>query len=427
MSVKKLNTEDLALLRRLAEVTAKARFQPLKSFDGLSPEASQEALYELCVYQIELEMQIEELHRTQEKLDIARNSYFELYESAPVGYCTLDERGLITQVNRTASTMLGRPQVTFINQPFTQFIDREDQDAYYLFKKNTLSDSLEKTCELRMRRGDDSVTLVLLSVTVTPCETGTRIDRITMTDISKLKQTERQLLHSTKFATLGVLSARLVQDINQPLGIISASTENLAQLAHDPQGLEVRAKVLRNAVGKIEKVVSRLSKFSNEPASRERIRYSLSKIRTQISLSDLVKTAAGLTEIKARQDRVFVTCSFENDVFIEGDEFEIEQVVTALLTNAIDAAKAEEEKWVKVEVLTVDQTVLLRVTDSGPAISDNVKAQLFRPLFATRAENEGLGINLSIAKVTLEEHGATVSVLSGAPNTCFEVIFPKMK
>jgi signal transduction histidine kinase len=424
--IKRLKAEDIARLRRAAEDTAKARFQPPNSLDGLSPEASKEALYELCVYQTELEMQVEELRLTQDKLDAAMASYKELYELAPVGYCTLDERGLISQANRTASILLARPQSFFINQPITRFIKPADQDIYYLFEKDVLLGQQQQACELRMLKGDNTHTLVLLSVTVTPHEAGRRINHITMTDISKLKHTEQMLVHSAKYAVLGVMSARLVHEINQPLEIISSITENLAQLSYEPKKLEGRARVLQKAVGKIEKIVNRLNQFLKEPASQTRSRYSMANVIKKISLSSLVRSTAALMEIKAQQNKVFVTYSFTEGAIIECDQFEIEQVVTTLIANGIDAAKDQQEKWVKVEVFSVDGSVVLHVTDSGAAISDSVKTKLFQPFFSTKSDKEGLGISLSIARTILEEHKATISVLSGTHNTCFEVIFPSV-
>src|SRR5579863_8611523 len=120
-------------LRERAEAVADEKAGEMETLEVLTPEIARRALHELRVHQIELEMQNEELRRTQEELEASRARYFDLYDLAPVGYFTLSEQGLILEANLTAAKLLGVPRGTLVKQPLSRFVLREDQDTYYLY------------------------------------------------------------------------------------------------------------------------------------------------------------------------------------------------------------------------------------------------------------------------------------------------------
>lgn len=99
--------------------------------DALSPQEVERLVHELRVHQIELEMQNDELRRAQGGLEAAEGRYRDLYEQAPVGYCTLDPEGLIQQANLTAATLLGLPRGELLNQPLARFLEVDDLPFYY--------------------------------------------------------------------------------------------------------------------------------------------------------------------------------------------------------------------------------------------------------------------------------------------------------
>src|SRR4051812_3269290 len=114
---------DAATLRQQAEAAARQRAaQSPESLAALSPEEIRRTVHELRVHQTELKMQNEELRRAQVELGAARERYFDLYDLAPVGYCTLNEQGLILEANLTAATLLGVPRGALARQPISRFI-----------------------------------------------------------------------------------------------------------------------------------------------------------------------------------------------------------------------------------------------------------------------------------------------------------------
>ncbi len=92
-------------------------------------------VHELQVHQIELEMINENLCHTQAELEKSRACYYDLYELAPVGYLTVNDRSSILNANLTATKLLGIPRNALLNMPLTQFILAADQDQYH-FRRN---------------------------------------------------------------------------------------------------------------------------------------------------------------------------------------------------------------------------------------------------------------------------------------------------
>ena len=103
-----------ALIRELKKVQdAHHRF--VTDLDAVDPRR---AMYELEIHQIELEMQNRELRESQQRLEDAQARYSDLYNFAPVGYCTLDPEGYIQEINLTASAMLETPRELLIGKSF---------------------------------------------------------------------------------------------------------------------------------------------------------------------------------------------------------------------------------------------------------------------------------------------------------------------
>lgn len=117
-------------LRRRAEDAYRGSTSDLSGqLSAMSPEVLHHALHELGVHQVELEMQNEELRRTQDERDASQAGYFDFYDMAPVGYCTISGSGLIEQVNLTAAALFGRQRRLLVQQRITDFIRPEDQDC----------------------------------------------------------------------------------------------------------------------------------------------------------------------------------------------------------------------------------------------------------------------------------------------------------
>ena len=143
--------KHIRALRRKAE---KLLLEAPEKLALMSGTDLQGLVHSLSVYQIELEMQNEELRRSREQLEQSRSEYADLYDFAPVGYLTFDKSGLVTRANLTACGLLGIERSLFIKKPFTLFIHPESQDLFYLHKQKVLETTTKQTCQLVLKRKD---------------------------------------------------------------------------------------------------------------------------------------------------------------------------------------------------------------------------------------------------------------------------------
>jgi len=217
MSGKKSVANPADELRKQAEQIAREQsIQKPENLESLTTEEIRQTLHELRVHQIELEMQNDELRLTQIELEKAQARYFDLYDLAPVGYCTVNENGLIREANLTAATMLGVTRSALVRKPLTHFIFKEDQDIYrYHIKLGEAASRLEYgdaqsleavTCDLRVVRKNGTLFWGRLTMTVASEDEGTNVYRVVLNDI-----TERKLQQDEQ-----ALTAQLIVLVNTP-------------------------------------------------------------------------------------------------------------------------------------------------------------------------------------------------------------------
>ncbi|MDP3008050.1 MAG: PAS domain S-box protein [Methylococcales bacterium] len=179
-------------LRDTAETQLKYTEQTVVPFTSPS-----EILHELQVHQIELQMQNEELLRTQLALEESRDRYVDLYEFAPVGYLTLTVDGTIDEINLTGATLLGVERMKLIHRRFAHYIVPEDRDRWYRHVMAVKQHRGHKqTIELALRRADDTRLYAHINCMLINSTDELNTLRITVTDITERKKMEDALSKS---------------------------------------------------------------------------------------------------------------------------------------------------------------------------------------------------------------------------------------
>ena len=215
-------------LRKQAEALANERAGELQDNpEVLPPEAARRALHELRVHQIELEMQNEELRRVQTELEESRARYFDLYDLAPVGYLTLNDKGIILEANLTSARLLGVPRGDLVKAALSRFVLREDQDIYYLHSRALLETGVQRAWDLRLLRKDAEPFWARLEARTASAAGRASIWRAVLSDITETKRAE-QLIQSHS-DELQEFAYALTRDVQEPLRTVLNLTQRLAQ------------------------------------------------------------------------------------------------------------------------------------------------------------------------------------------------------
>ncbi|MEM9773283.1 MAG: PAS domain S-box protein [Chloroflexota bacterium] len=202
-AIKKLDRDNKSKLNTLPENKADSKSLDLKM--------AQRLIEELQVYQVELELQNEELRDTQQKLEQSRDQFAELYHEAPVGYVTLDEGGRVIKANRMAGKMLGYEAGHLIERPFSAYVARIDSNKYFDFLNSVFNEKPigePSTTELLIRKANLRQSHVeLRAVLRLEMETGRRLCRLVIQDIEERKTLEEQqrlLQAAVEYSTDGI-------------------------------------------------------------------------------------------------------------------------------------------------------------------------------------------------------------------------------
>lgn len=176
-------------LRREAEqqLTAKPEIVPV------TPGNEKRLVHELQVHQIELEMLYENLRHAQDELEKSWASYFDLYDLAPVGYLTVNDRDVILNANLTATSLLGVSRKALLKKPLIQFILDTDQDIYYVHRNQLMATGIAQVFELHFVKQDGATYWVRLEMNRTAGTDSGQLFRVVMIDISQQKANDDYL------------------------------------------------------------------------------------------------------------------------------------------------------------------------------------------------------------------------------------------
>lgn len=158
-------------------------------------EDLQDLIEEIHIYQAELEVQNEELRVAQQQLIESRDRYYDLYDFAPVGYCSIDLNGHIVEINLAAAEMLGKPRASLVKHSLVRYIAGKNSHALVAAYGRAMRDKNCHECEVAIPvDGEEHPRIVRIGVTARRKSAEGLVGfRVCMTDISELAEHQCEL------------------------------------------------------------------------------------------------------------------------------------------------------------------------------------------------------------------------------------------
>jgi two-component system sensor histidine kinase/response regulator len=402
----------------LAEQPASA---PLSAVE--SPLASLETLHELRVHHIELQMQNEELRRFQAALEDSRQRYFDLYDNAPVGYCTVSSTGLILNANATLTRLLGLERGALKLQQIVRFVAMEDRDSYYLFSRKMFAGNEPASCELRLLKIDATPFWAKLQATVTAHQRGAPVLRMIVTDISELRASVQALAQARNDAQAAseaksAFLANMSHEIRTPLNAILGFSHLMLRDATPVQA--ERLGMIHTAGQHLLSILNDVLDLSKIDAGRMRLE------DVEFDLPAILKEVAALVDLQAHEKGLKLEVAATTlPRHVCGDPTRLRQ---ALLNYVSNAVKFTHRGGVTIDATVVsrddaDIVVRVSVSDTGEGITPEQLALLFEPFVQADSSVTrrfgGTGLGLAITRRLVGLMGGEVGAesLPGAGST----------
>jgi signal transduction histidine kinase len=268
-------------------------------------------------------------------------------------------------------------------------------------------------------------------------------------------QMRARVIQSEKLASLGMLSAGVAHEINNPLASVS---NNLAVLERDVRFLLMLLDIYEKADSSLAatepelvRQVARLASefdlnYVNENMGKilrstrqgvQRVADIVHNLRGFARLDQAVVDQADIHEalrtaiemLRGRLDRRGITVEehFGELPLVAGSAAQLHQVFLNLLVNAMQAIESTHREDGKIAITTkaCDAEIVVEVADNGCGIPEEIIPQIFDPFFTTKDVGDGTGLGLSITHSIVQDHGGRLEVESGLGlGTRFHIFLP---
>lgn len=218
--------------------------------------------------------------------------------------------------------------------------------------------------------------------------------------VQREAEMQSRLVQTEKLATIGTFSSGLAHDINNRLFLIMSLAENLLDGVNMESVRDDAADILR-AVQQIRSMVEGLSGYARG--------YSLDHSE-EIDLIVVLEEALKLAKYATVFHDVAVLREYNARPRVKANSQEMLQVFVNLITNAIQAM--DSKGTLRLAVGSQNDIAIIKISDTGPGIADELLDKIFEPFFSTKEPGKGTGLGLHVVRTLVEKYGGRISVCS---------------
>lgn len=234
------------------------------------------------------------------------------------------------------------------------------------------------------------------------------------TSREELRETEVQLVHSAKLASLGTLASGVAHELNQPVAIIRGIVQQLDLEPDLPETVRSDLYIIESQTSRMMKIIRHLGVFSRMGTEE----------MTRVDVNRVVEGCFILIgqQLRAHDiDLELNLCRGNPEVW--GDASELEQVFINLLINARDALDGQPDARIWITSRLTGGQYVIEFRDNGPGVPPEIAQHIFDPFFTTKEPGKGTGLGLSISHGILQKHHGSIRV-SSRDGAVFTITLP---
>lgn len=231
----------------------------------------------------------------------------------------------------------------------------------------------------------------------------------------EFKKQEEIIVNASKMIDMGLLTAMITHEINNPLSVIVYSLSLIKRRSVlDENGLKYIKNIETNAA-RIEATVKQVKNFVRNNDGENK----------HFLITDVLNNS--LEFINPKIKNINLIKNFNTDSKVSGDSGQLSQVLINLISNAADAIEKETDPWIKLNCYEKESSVYVEVINSGPKLSKEMWEKISKGFYSTKEKGKGSGMGILIVQKILSVHQSKLEVDFSEPHTKFKFKIPIVK